>query len=135
MLQAKTLEKMVGNKQEPEVHDEAWLHNPIRLKQIIKASADACGIVLKNPKQNCPRCHGRGWTAVDVKTGLPVVCRCIFHSEDKHNPNEVSPYYLRPHNRAERRAQQKWLLKHPQEVNKEKNKVDFSEMAIEEDRD
>lgn len=122
--------------------DEAWRRDPIRIKMLIKQCADACGLVLKNPKPNCPKCHGRGWTGVDVNTGNPVVCRCVFQKEDLHNPEEVSPQYLRPKNRAERRAQQKWIqkqmAKQPKRTTQEElPETDISEYngSIEEERD
>jgi hypothetical protein len=61
-----------------EEHSQEWRNDPNRIKAFIKKSAAAQGIVLKNPEPNCKRCHGRGWIGVDAKTGIPVVCKCIF---------------------------------------------------------
>jgi hypothetical protein len=85
-----------------EEHSQEWRNDPNRIKAFIKKSAAAQGIVLKNPEPNCKRCHGRGWIGVDAKTGIPVVCKCIFFKEDLDN-EPIPEEMLKPKNRAERR--------------------------------
>lgn len=31
-----------------------------------------------DPKKNCKRCHGRGWTGRDVATLKLVPCKCLY---------------------------------------------------------
>lgn len=125
--------------QNKECHDREWRMDPVRIKNFIKKSAEQVGLVLKNPEPNCPKCHGRGWTGVDVNTGIPVVCRCIFFKEDLHNQEEVPSYYLRPRNRQERRREAKILAKmnanKPKQTTKpEESDINLGPTEIGEDR-
>ena len=72
--------------------------------EVIKEAAEAAGIAIKNPKSNCKHCHGRGYIGRYADTGEPIVCKCIFEKEDTDRDTYIDPQYIRPRNRAERRA-------------------------------
>lgn len=69
--------------------------------EVIKASAEGIGLILKDPKSNCKHCHGRGWIGRNTITKEPIPCSCIFPKIN--NPSESGKPYI-PQNRAERRA-------------------------------
>ena len=72
--------------------------------QVIKEAANAAGIPIKNPKPNCKHCHGRGYVGRYADSGEPIACRCIFEQEKTDRDTTIEPQYIRPRNRAERRA-------------------------------
>jgi hypothetical protein len=72
--------------------------------QVIKEAANAAGIPIKNPKSNCKHCHGRGYVGRYADSGEPIACRCIFEQEKTDRDTTIDPQYIRPRNRAERRA-------------------------------
>lgn len=69
---------------------------------IIVESARAAGITINKPKENCKRCHGRGYIGRHADTGEPIACNCIFPKEALDR--EMGQIQYRPRNRAERRA-------------------------------
>jgi hypothetical protein len=72
--------------------------------QVIKEAANAAGIPIKNPKPNCKHRHGRGYVGRYADSGEPIACRCIFEQEKTDRDTTIDPQYIRPRNRAERRA-------------------------------
>jgi len=54
----------------------------------IMTAAEKHGVEIHNPKSNCRRCYGRGYTGVELKTQMPVACICIF-PKDKRNNNTL----------------------------------------------
>lgn len=70
---------------------------------VIKEAAQQMGILVFDPKPNCKKCYGRGYTGIKHDTGEPIPCSCIFPPEDR----EVGEVTLKPRNRAERRVQKK----------------------------
>lgn len=70
---------------------------------VIKQSADAMGIRIQKPKNNCKRCHGRGWIGRRSDTGEPIPCNCIFPKETYDREIGLDETYIKPRNRAERR--------------------------------
>lgn len=72
---------------------------------VIKQSAQALGIKLLSPKQNCKKCHGRGYTGIKHDSGEPLVCPCVFPKEAESDRElGLEEQYIKPRNRAERRA-------------------------------
>lgn len=71
---------------------------------IIVESARAMGIKLNRPKENCKHCHGRGYIGRHADSGEPIACKCIFEKEVTDRDTTIEQQYLRPRNRAERRA-------------------------------
>jgi hypothetical protein len=53
----------------------------------IKFIANQLGQTLDEPQKNCKHCYGRGYTAIDAKSKLPVACSCIYKTFRKTNPN------------------------------------------------
>lgn len=45
---------------------------------VIKAVAKQLGQTIQDPKSNCKKCYGRGFTARDAKTKSPIPCNCIY---------------------------------------------------------
>ena len=72
--------------------------------QVIKQAAEAAGIKIKNPKPNCKHCNGRGYVGRYADSGEPIACKCIFEKEVTDRDTTIEQQYLRPRNRAERRA-------------------------------
>lgn len=60
----------------------------------------AMGVRLRDPKMDCPKCHGRGYTSFSPACE-PIACSCVMPS-DMYNGN-----------RAQRRAQAKANRKKP----------------------
>lgn len=68
---------------------------------VIREAATAMGIIVNDPKPNCKKCHGRGYTGRHADTGEPVPCSCIFPPADR----KAGDVTFKPRNRAERRKQ------------------------------
>jgi hypothetical protein len=55
----------------------------------IKIAANAAEITLQDPKKNCRKCGGRGYTGFrSIKgkpfgSGQPIVCKCMFVKDEK----------------------------------------------------
>lgn len=49
----------------------------------IKTAAKMMNIAIKDPKKDCKKCYGRGYTGTKVATGEPVPCICIFEKKDQ----------------------------------------------------
>ena len=73
---------------------------------VIKESAKQMGIILQQPKSNCKHCHGRGYIGLRHENGEPIPCRCIFPKTTNEDVGDLTPY-LKPKNRAERRAKKR----------------------------
>lgn len=50
--------------------------------QIIKLTAQEIGAKIKDPRNNCKHCYGRGYVGFNANTKEPVPCRCIYLKED-----------------------------------------------------
>lgn len=74
--------------------------------RIIKESAEAQGIKIRFPKENCRRCHGRGWIGRMHDTGAPIACSCIIVKEKYESERELGDW-SKPINREQRRAEKK----------------------------
>lgn len=70
---------------------------------VIVEAARAMGIQINKPKENCKKCHGRGYLGRHVDSGEPIACPCIFPKQE--SDREIGQVQYRPRNRAERRAQ------------------------------
>ena len=74
----------------------------------IKVTAKSMNITLNDPKKNCKKCSGRGYTGIHVSDRSPIPCSCIYetyykdHPEQKKNTQPVL-------NRKQRRAYEKNL--------------------------
>lgn len=81
--------------------------DPARIAKVIRDAARAGGIMLKGPDKNCKKCGGRGWIGVRADNGDPIVCRCCFFKEDLAKQDAMPAEYIRPLNRAQRRAKKR----------------------------
>lgn len=72
--------------------------------EIFRAMAQERGITLREPKRNCPHCHGTGCRGRKAGTLEPIPCHCII---PVHNENGGDMQYSYNMNRAQRRAQAK----------------------------
>ena len=70
---------------------------------IIVEAARAIGATINKPKENCKKCHGRGYIGRHADSGEPIACSCIFPKEEYDR--DIGQVQYRPRNRAERRAQ------------------------------
>lgn len=70
---------------------------------IIVEAARAIGAKINMPKENCKKCHGRGYIGRHAGSGEPIACPCIFPKEEYDR--DIGQVQYRPRNRAERRAQ------------------------------
>ncbi len=46
----------------------------------LKLAAQKANIPIKEPKEDCRHCYGRGYTGFDKE--IPIACKCIFSKED-----------------------------------------------------
>ena len=69
---------------------------------IIRAVYGSMNIQIKDPKKNCKRCYGRGWTGKHAGSGEPIPCTCILPAETFDKTGRIQ--YAVGRNRAERRA-------------------------------
>jgi ArsR family metal-binding transcriptional regulator len=89
----------------------------------IKLAGSASEIELRDPKKNCSKCGGRGYTGfrsvrgMPFGTGQPIVCKCMFVKDDKATVAEQREALhgggiIRPKlNREQRRKMQKRIGK------------------------
>lgn len=68
---------------------------------IFQMMAKERGITLREPKKNCPHCHGTGCRGRKVSTGEPLPCNCILPVIDQYGYQAQYSYSM---NRAQRRA-------------------------------
>ena len=73
----------------------------------IKYAAEKFGLSLNEVDPNCKKCHGRGYTGIDVKTGVPIHCQCIIPKQMKRAIDEQ----FIPQNRKTRRLSEKMSKK------------------------
>jgi hypothetical protein len=69
--------------------------------EIFRAMAKERGIPLRDPKRNCPQCHGTGCRGRKPGTHEPIPCNCIIPARDE---NGGAALYSCNANRAERRS-------------------------------
>jgi hypothetical protein len=85
----------------------------------MKAVAEKNGNVINEPKKDCKKCYGRGYTARDATTKQPIPCMCIFPPQTPAEKEKNKALYnkLRPISRSERRILQRnfkrYVKKHP----------------------
>lgn len=72
--------------------------------EVIQKIAKTTGMELNDPKPSCKKCHGRGWIGRHADSGEPIACSCIFPKQTFDRDIGIEAQYLRPRNRAERRA-------------------------------
>ena len=70
---------------------------------VIVEAARAMGIKINKPKENCKKCHGRGYLGRHADSGEPIACPCIFPKQTYDR--EIGQVQYKPMNRAERRKQ------------------------------
>lgn len=57
--------------------------------EIIKSIAKENGTELKEPKESCNKCYGRGYEGFETITKMPIPCRCLFRGKtDKEKDAE-----------------------------------------------
>ena len=88
---------------------------------VMKANADQMGFRLADaPKKGCNKCYGRGFTAKDAKTGVPVPCKCIFPKMslmEKNKNDELSKKLEMANlNREGKRRMEKFMLKNAESI-------------------
>jgi len=51
----------------------------------IVESAKRYSVTISNPKKNCKKCFGRGYTgiALDGNNKVPIACKCIYQNLKK----------------------------------------------------
>lgn len=69
--------------------------------EIFKMMAEERGITLRDPKPNCPRCHGTGCAGRKAGTHEPIPCHCIIPVANTDGAQMQYSYNM---NRAQRRA-------------------------------
>lgn len=62
------------------------------LWEIIKEIAKENETDIKDPKENCKHCLGRGYDGVDSETKMPVPCRCLFRGKTKKEIETENAY-------------------------------------------
>lgn len=70
---------------------------------VIVEAARAMAIQINKPKENCKKCHGRGYIGRHADSGEPIACPCIFSKQAYDR--EIGQVPHKPMNRAERRKQ------------------------------
>lgn len=89
---------------------------------IIKTMAQTMGTPIRDPRENCVHCYGRGYVGFRAGTKEPVPCQCIFTDTQKEKD---IPLKL---NREQRRKLQKNFKK----LNKKGIKLNKKEEEINE---
>ena len=69
--------------------------------EIFRAMAQERGITLREPKKNCPHCHGTGCRGRKSGTLEPIPCNCIIPIINDDGGQMQYSYNM---NRAQRRA-------------------------------
>lgn len=104
--------------------------------QIIKSVAEQNGNKIKDPDKSCKHCYGRGFEGKDLKTQMPIPCRCLFRGrteEEKSKDDFYGSQIDRKLNHAQKRKISKTLFKNFKLQRKLlKNKI-FNENGINEE--
>lgn len=58
--------------------------------EVIRATAQAAGITIGEPKKSCNKCYGRGWIGTEAETKMPIPCKCIYPAK---SPTERAAEY------------------------------------------
>lgn len=82
--------------------------------QKIKILAQKMGYEINDPKKDCRKCWGRGYTALKKDTHEPILCMCIFKPEDKANMQNTPTQKL---SRVQRRRMSKLMRKRMKRIN------------------
>jgi hypothetical protein len=92
--------------------------------EIIKAVAEQTGTAIRNPRNSCKKCHGRGFMGTDFKTQMPIPCNCIYPTKtDVQKMNEMMYDNNRlggKLNRDQRRRMDKFYKKHLKQLIRKK---------------
>lgn len=60
--------------------------------QIIKSVAEQNGNKIKDPYKGCKHCYGRGFEGKDLKTQMPIPCRCLFRGRTEEEKSKDDFY-------------------------------------------
>ena len=82
--------------------------------QKIKLIAQQMGYDINDPKKDCRKCWGRGYTGLKKDTKEPVLCSCIFKPEDRKNMQQAPNQKM---SRAQRRRMDKIMRQRMKRVN------------------
>lgn len=82
--------------------------------QKIKIIAQRMGYEINDPKKDCRKCWGRGYTGLKKDTKEPVLCSCIFKPEDRANMQQSPDQKM---SRAQRRHMDKVVRRRMKRVN------------------
>ena len=94
-------EQMFVSTPEAEAQKRMMEEQPL---EVIKAAAEGIGLILNNPKPNCKKCFGRGYTGRNHETREPIPCTCLF---PKYESQRETGDVILPQNREQRRAAKK----------------------------
>jgi excinuclease UvrABC ATPase subunit len=78
----------------------------------IKIAARSMGQTINEPKKNCKKCHGRGYTGFTLEGNIPVACSCIHEEYYKANPETKKPEHFPTLNRKAKRHYDKAMAKY-----------------------
>lgn len=89
----------------------------------IRVTAKSTGHHINDPKKNCKKCFGRGYTAIKLE-GTPIPCDCIFEEFYKANPEskKTAQNYNPPMNRKQKRMYEKQYKKYVSNIIEEEVK-------------
>jgi len=79
--------------------------------EIIKSIAKENGTELKDPKESCRYCYGRGYEGLESVTKSPVPCRCLFRGKTKKEKESESAYDSGKINRKITRSQKRAMAR------------------------
>lgn len=95
------------------------------LEQIMQ-TAKAIGQVLNAPKKDCRKCHGRGYTGINLAGNVPVACDCLYKEHFKTNKRER----FIPENRKTKRYYGKAMQQYIQDLaKKERARLEIIEKS------
>jgi hypothetical protein len=77
----------------------------------IKKTMDKFGVQVKDPKQSCNKCYGRGYTGKKKGSGEPIPCSCIMPDMNFSTEQAYENRSQLPQNRRERRAMLRMMTK------------------------
>lgn len=84
--------------------------NSLPILEQIKQVAKSIGQEVNAPNKSCKKCHGRGYTGINLDGNIPVACDCIFKEWHKANPKKDQNFF--PENRRARRNYEKMQNKY-----------------------
>lgn len=90
--------------------------NSLPILEQIKQVAKSIGQEVNAPDKSCKKCHGRGYTGINLDGNVPVACDCIFKEWHKANPKSNQNFF--PQNRKARRHYEKMQRKYELELMK-----------------